>query len=237
VDPVVVRCTAAGLGEACGVLADWDRRVDLDSRGAVLWREFIDQFDGDALVDAGPLWAEPFDAADPVGTPSGLAPPLPDGTDPVVGALRAAIAGMDAAGLALDVPLGEVQIADRNGTIVPIHGGRGSEGVTNVVGSGSNATTTEPERDRGEPVEGTSLTSRGYPIANGTSFVYVLEYTADGPRARSLLTYGQTGDPDSPFFADQTERFSAKDWKAVPFTADDVEAATVDTYEVTGRRS
>ncbi|MGK2928298.1 MAG: penicillin acylase family protein [Acidimicrobiales bacterium] len=237
VDPVLVRCTDAGLGEACGVLAGWDRRVDLDSRGAVLWREFIDQFDGAALVDAGPLWAEPFDAVDPVGTPSGLAPPRPDGTDPVVDALRAAIAGMDAAGLALDVPLGEVQIADRNGTIVPIHGGRGSEGVTNVVGSGSNATTTEPERDRGEPVEGTSLTSRGYPIANGTSFVYVLEYTSDGPRARSLLTYGQTGEPGSPFFTDQTQRFSAKDWKTVPYPADDVEAATVDTYEVTGRRS
>lgn len=237
VDPVVVRCTDAGLGEACGVLADWDRRVDVDSRGAVLWREFIDQFDGTALVDAGPLWAEPFDAADPVGTPSGLAPPLPDGTDPVVDALRAAIAGMEAAGLALDVPLGEVQIADRNGTIVPIHGGRGSEGVTNVVGSGNNATTTEPGIDRGDPVEGTSLTTRGYPIANGTSFVYVLEYTADGPRARSLLTYGQTGDPDSPFFTDQTERFSAQDWKTVPFTTDDVEAATVDTYEVSAPRS
>lgn len=237
VDPVIERCAAAGLGQACVVLADWDRRVDIDSRGAVLWREFIDQFDGDALVDAGPLWAEPFDPADPVGTPSGLTPAPPDGADPVVDALQAAIAGMDAAGLALDVALGEVQIADRAGTIVPIHGGRGSEGVTNVVGSGSNGTTSEAGADRGDPIEGTSLTTRGYPIANGTSFVYVLEYTPDGLQARSLLTYGETGDPDSPYFSDQTERFSAKDWKTVPFVAGEVDDATIDSYEVTAPRS
>lgn len=236
VDGVVERCRAAAIGVACDVLADWDRHVDLDSRGAVLWREFIDQFDGAALVDQGPLWAEPFDPADPVGTPAGLAPPPGDGTDPVLDALQAAISGMESAGLALDVPLGEVQVADRGGEIVPVHGGTGSEGVTNVVGPGSNDTTTEDGADPGAPIEGTGLTTVGYPIANGTSFVYVLEFTDDGPVARSLLTYGETGDPTSPFFSDQTKRFSAKDWKPVRFGRELAGDAVVDRYEVTAPR-
>ena len=37
------------------------------------------------------------------------------------------------------------------------------------------------------------LTSEGYPITGGTSFVMVLEFTDHGPRARALLVWGQLG--------------------------------------------
>lgn len=242
VDGVVQRCRSAALGQACDVLEGWDRHVDLDSRGAVLWREFLREFDDEAFRTAGPLWATPFDPSDPVATPSGLAAAPADGPDPVIVALSTAMAGMDQAGLPFDVALGDVQLADRAGTLVPVHGGTGTEGVTNVVGTGRNDTTTEDELHAGERIGDTGFQTigtdaTGYPIANGTSFAYVLEFTADGVRANSLLTYGQTGDRESSFFVDQTQRFADKDWKTVPFTAADVEAAAVDVYEVTaGRR-
>ena len=236
VDAVVRRCRGASLGAACDVLANWDRHVDVSSRGAVLWREFITSFDRSAFADAGPLYAVPFDPADPVGTPSGLAPPAADGTDPVLDALRGAISSLDAAGVPLDVPLGQVQVALRAGQRIPVPGGTEWGGVTNVVGPGTNGTTTEANIDRGDPIEGSGLTTIGYPVANGTSFVYVIEFTAQGPVAESLLTYGETGDPTSPFFSDQTELFSTGQLKPVHFDEAGVAAHTVTSEEVGGAR-
>jgi acyl-homoserine-lactone acylase len=238
VDEVVDRCRGVEeLGPACEVLDTWDRKVDLDSVGAVLWRELITSYDTAALRDAGELWAEPFDPTDPVGTPRGLAPAPEDGPDPLLERLEAAVDALERAGVAVDAPLGEVQAADRAGERVPIHGGRGDEGVTNVVGFGGNDTTNEPAVERGEPVEGSRLTTLGYPISNGTSFIYVLEFADGGPRAVSLLTYGGSGDPGSPEHVAQTRRFSAKDWKEVRFRAEDIEAdPAARTYEVGAAR-
>ena len=57
------------LSEACDVLADWDLRVDRDSRGAHLFREF---------AEAGGLrFAVPFSATDPLNTPNTLDTPNP----------------------------------------------------------------------------------------------------------------------------------------------------------------
>jgi acyl-homoserine-lactone acylase len=214
VDEVVERCRAEGAeDELCDVLEAWDRRVDITSVGAALWREFIDSFPNAALVDAGPLWAEPFDPADPLDTPNGLS------ADPeIVPRLEAAAARLRSAGFAVDAPLGDLQFSERNGERIAIHGGTGAEGVSNVVGFGRNTTTAETGFDRGEVVDGSrSLTAKGYPITNGTSFIYALEFTPDGPVAQAFLTYGQTGDPASEFFGDQTKLFSAKQWRTLLF--------------------
>jgi acyl-homoserine-lactone acylase len=105
-----------------------------------------------------------------------------------------------------------VQYALRGDVRVPIHGGLGIEGVSNVVARGRNTTTSEPGADL------TGVTDVEWPIVNGTSFIYNLEFTADGPVAEAFLTYGQSGDPTSPFFSDQTELFSAKQWRPILFT-------------------
>ncbi len=234
-DEVLARCTEAATGvpeltEICEVLAGWDRRVDLDSVGAALWREFIDSFSNAELVNAGPLWAVPFDPADPVGTPAGLAPEAE-----VTDRLLAAAATLRAAGFDIDTPLGEIQFADRAGERIPIHGGTGSEGVSNVVGFGSNATTTEPGVERGTVIEGSrSLTDLGYPVANGTSFIYALEFTADGPAASAFLTYGPIGDPTAPAFVEATRAFSEKAWRPLRFTEADI-VADPDLAEYTVR--
>ncbi|MFQ5556252.1 MAG: penicillin acylase family protein [Acidimicrobiales bacterium] len=161
--------------------------------------------------------------------PRGRAPPVLD-------ALELAVDRIQQAGIALDAALGDIQWTDRNGVRVPVHGGSGAEGVTNVVGPGDNDTTSEPDIEQPERLfDGSSLTTEGYPIGFGTSFVYVLEFTPEGPRARALLSYGESGDPASPFFSDQTVRFSDKNWRPVEFTEDQImsDPALV-SYEVTG---
>ncbi len=227
VDEVVAACNAHAalvsdqIGvwpEVCDTLAAWDRRADVDSIGAALWREFIDTFSGAELVDAGPLWAVGFDPADPLGTPNGLSPDAD-----VALRIEAAAARLTVAGFAFDSPLGELQMADRGGERIAIHGGTGAEGVTNVVGFGSNDTTSEPGVERGVRVEGSrSLTTLGYPVSNGTSFIFDVEFTADGPVAEALLTYGESGDPTSPFFANQTTMFAAKQWRPILFTPEEI---------------
>jgi acyl-homoserine-lactone acylase len=176
------------LDHACEVLADWDARVDLDSRGAHLFREFARL--------GGIRFAEPFDPADPVATPRRL-----DVGDPrVLAALAGAIRLLESSGIPLDAPLGAVQTEPRGDRRIPIHGGPGAEGVFNVI--------TAPF------VEGAGYPK----ITSGSSFVMVVEFTDDGPRSRGLLTYSQSTDPTSPHFADQTELYSRKGWDDLRFT-------------------
>ncbi len=57
--------------------------------------------------------------------------------------------------------------------------------------------------------------------SRGNSFVAVVEF---GPRlrAKSLLAGGQSGDPGSPHFADQAQRYAARQFKDVAFYPEDV---------------
>lgn len=223
--PIAVDSVTVDLGPACRVLAEWNGRFDLDSRGAVLWREFITRFQPLDQYLAGPLFAENFDPERPIDTPRELALPR-DGRDQVLEALARAVRVLESGGLPLDVPLRHVQRADRGGRKVPIHGGHGFwEGVPNFVHFRPNATTLEPGPQAGPRVPGSRLlTSEGYPITGGTSFVMVLEFTDRGPRARALLVSGQTGDPASPRFREQTELYSSKRWRDVRFTEEEIQA-------------
>ena len=101
-----------------------------------------------------------------------------------------------------------------------MHGGLGDEeGIANFVRSGPNTTTLEPDAPAAALVQGSRhLTRDGYPVTNGSSFVMVVGFTDAGPRARAILTYGESGDPQSPHFSDQTELFSRKGWRDVLFS-------------------
>lgn len=65
--------------------------------------------------------------------------------------------------------------------------------------------------------------------ASGNSFVAVVEF-GDKVRAKSILAGGQSGDPQSPHFDDQSERYVNRDFKDVAFYLEDVEARAVRTY-------
>ncbi len=222
---VALAAATVDLTDACQVLAAWDSIYDLDRVGAALWRELVSRYSFDELTDAGALWAVPFDPADPVNTPSGLAAPPAGEADPVLVNLGRAVQILDKAGFGVHTPLGEMQVANRDQTMVPIHGGTNADGVTNVVGYSGTTGSTEPFPHRPDPVAPDSnLTPEGYWINTGTSFLMAVQLTADGPVAEGLVTYGDTGDRSSPLFVVQTQRFSDKSWRPFLFTPEAITA-------------
>jgi acyl-homoserine-lactone acylase len=238
-DDVVTRCRAVGsfpvddeeidLHAAADVLAAWDGRFDLDSVGAVLWREFMAGFPAADIRSGGSLFAHPFDPADPVATPHGLAPEV-EGFDPTVLALAAAVVHLRQAGVALDARLGDVQWAQRGAERVPVHGGGEADGVTNIlapVGALSTASLEPghpPLAPVGDRTARTGLAEGGYRCTYGTSFLMAVELTDDGPRALGLLAYGQSGDPRSEHHVDGTRAYAAKAPRPLLFADADIEA-------------
>jgi acyl-homoserine-lactone acylase len=194
----------------CAVLAQWDRRDDLHSRGAHVFREFWRR--AQSLPE---LWRVPFDRKDPIHTPLGLnvvghraSPTL---RNAVFDALGQAVHAIRAAGFALDAPLGDLQRRTGPAGPVPLAGGEEFEGVLNVL-----ATT-----------DVMPLTRAGYAIDTGTSYLQIVAFEEDGPVAWTLLPYGQSSDPASPYAFDQLPAFSAKQWYIVPFKAADIAAERV----------
>ncbi|XXX76546.1 penicillin acylase family protein [Sorangium sp. So ce134] len=237
--PVDVEGEPVDVADACAALAAWDGRVDLESVGAVVWRELLGRFSGADTADAGRLYAQPFDPEDPLETPRDLVEPPAEGADPILVALAEATLALAQAGLDPTTPLGEAQFTMKADAI-PIHGGNSREGVANIVGfstSGLNSTLL-PRLNTGEIVSSTTgLTTSGYPVNFGTSFVMAVEHTGGGPRAEALLSYAQSTDPASPHFADQTELFSRKEWRPVLFAQEEIAAdPELVVQEVSGRR-
>ncbi len=240
-DAVVERCQGGATGvfegetvdlsQACDVLTTWDTRLDLDSVGAVVWREFLGDFDPAALSDAGVLFAEPFDAGSAddatsaVFTPRGLSTSTEGAeSDRVLDALAGAVVRLRNAGVAIDAPLRDAQYTFRGGERVPIHGGGRAEGVANLIIYNNLKTTVPEPLPRGEVLNGgTDLTTDGYVVNYGTSFIMAMQFTDESPEAYAFITYGQSDDPGSPYHVDQTRRFSDKDWRRLLYTEEDIE--------------
>ncbi len=236
---VVSRCRAAGAIERSGRTVDlraaadaldaWDRRAELTSRGAVLWRETLRTFARSDWLNAGPLFAEPFDPDDPVLTPRGLTTVADGSDDPVVSAVATAVQLLEDAGIGLDTPLGDVQWARRGEVRVPVHGGTECEGLMNILSptgalsAGLPVDSLEPRPPAPASVGGRGgLGNGGYQVDYGTSFLMVVELTDDGPRGVGLLAYGQSGDPSSAHHADGTQAFAAKALRPLLFADADI---------------
>jgi acyl-homoserine-lactone acylase len=208
--PVTVDGQAVDLRPGCDVLAAWDKRFETTSRGAVLWRETVFSVTGGsvtALNEAGPLFGVAFSAANPANTPSG-AP-----TDPtaLLDGLARAMVRMRSLGFALNVRMDAVQYTLKGTDRIPVPGSTEDVGIANMAEySPVPGTSLEPVFDAGTPVPGTDLTSRGYVINYGTSFLLTIGYTAQGLDAKCILTFSESTDPASPTFADQTRLYAQK---------------------------
>ena len=226
-DAVVKRCKAApsvdvngktvDLHAACSALGDWDLRLDVDSAGAPLWREFLADFFHIFLGTFG-LFEDSFDANDPIDTPRTLTAR----DDVLLPALGRAVERLRSVGADEAVTLGELQFAQRGDARLPIPGGVNAEGAFNIVGYEGFDGTLLPFAVRSEVVDGIGLTAEGYPVNAGSSFMLITAFTDDGPEARAVLTYSQSADPESPHYADQTRLFAAKKSRDVLFSEDDI---------------
>ena len=203
-------CAAAEGGEACELLAAWDGRTDADSVGAHIFREFFTR------VPADP-WTVPFDPADPVGTPRDL----DESNEDVVAAMRDALAYLEEEGVPLDAELGSLQVAaDEGAPPIALGGGFGSLGNANALAIG------DPATNQG----------RLYPISYGSSHIQAVRFTDRGVNADTILTYGQSLDPGSPFASDQTRLFGNEQWVDFPWTDRQIRRSAIGRYVVSARR-
>ena len=191
------------LAEACSILSNWDRRQDVDSVGALIFNRFWD-----IARDLSDHYAVPFDVDDPIHTPSGLKIDQAATQEFIVAALTEAVASLHDAGIPLDAKWGDVQFAMRNGEKIGIPGGSGRQGMFSVINSRFDA-------DKG-----------GFnPITSGNSYIQTVTWDADGtPNAKAILTYSQSPEPDSEFYADMTKLYSQSQWVDLPFTDEEIEA-------------
>jgi acyl-homoserine-lactone acylase len=188
------------LRRACTVLAAWDRKVDVDSRGALLFREFWLK-----AAEMSIKWRVPLDPADPVNTPRGVAP---DAVAPLLGQLRAAAGRMQLLGIALDARLGDYQFQAVGLTRIPVHGGTGDmDGVYNALHLRS------------------ALKAQGYEdVVWGTSYIQLVAFSDAGVVAHGLLLYGQSTDPASSRYYDQLQLYVDKQVPRLPFSEGEIRA-------------
>ncbi|MET0235878.1 MAG: penicillin acylase family protein, partial [Kibdelosporangium sp.] len=170
--------------DACEALRKWDKRFTTSSRGALLFQRFWGRVPRSS-------WKVPFDAADPVRTPNTLNTAHPE----VQKALQDAVAELRAAKIPFDAPLGENQYVVRNGERIPVHGSPNNTGVLNML---------VPVWD---PAKGNTE------VVHGSSYIQAVSLDRGNcPDARTLLTYSQSSNPTSPYFADQTKLFAQGEW-------------------------
>lgn len=198
---VAVDTATVDVSKTCQLLAAWDRKQDVDSRGAQIWTEFWPVVD-----DAPNLWTVPFDVEDPVRTPRGINKADAQVRKAVMQALAAATKRLDDAQIPLDAAWGEVQYTEKNGEKIGIPGGAHPGTFSNITA----------RLARG----------KGYtPILSGNSWMQVVTWTNAGDvDARGLLSYSQSEEPDSPYAVDQTKLYSQQQWLKLPFTEAQIEA-------------
>lgn len=222
----------AGLSAAvCDALRDWSGQYNLDSTGAQLMREFLSFFrDGGHRGLSNDFFANSFNVSAAATTPSGLKPFTgAAANDPVLKALAGAASRLTAHGIALDAKLGDIQhvIKAEGHAPIAITGGYSYEGVFNVIessfgrrDSSAIANTVVGKKLSGSVLSEVEAGKAAYHINYGSSIVLALKMTDKGPEADMFLTYGQSHDPESEYFEDQTQMFSELEWRKMDITTD-----------------
>ncbi len=227
------------VDQACTVLKSWNGTYDLASVGAHVYRVFITDYRTKFATNL----TKPFNPADPVGTPSTPAPADPNNlaNDPLLQSLASGLQRLDQARIPYTASLGSVQYVQPSGGVppggtpvalgqsFPWHGGDGTlDGAFNAVRYVNTAVQEDTRLPRINPATiastaGLSATpGEGWLIAYGTSWHFGLEFTASGPRALGLLSYGQSSNAASPYFNDQMRRYSDKNMRSIPFSDSEI---------------
>lgn len=133
---------------------------------------------------------------------------LPELLPAMLAALKGAADKLQSLGVPFDGRLGDYQVEPRNGVRIPLHGGNGNQ-----------------EGTYGSLTMRSGLTAQGYVGAHwGQSYIQTVTFDEQGPVAQAMLTYGQSTDPRSPWYADQTMVYSRKEWPSLPFTPEKIRA-------------
>jgi acyl-homoserine-lactone acylase len=181
------------VSEACPVLNAYGATATLNDKGGWLFQEWFER----APNGQADFWVHPWTVTEPVYTPNTLNTSLQASKE----ALATAVSSMEARGIALDASIGEVQRAPQPGA-APLPGCLEGDGCYAAIGSSFP-----------------TPTSKQAEVTGGTSIVMFTELQAGHePVSKGLLAYSQSEDPTSPYYEDQTQRFSKNEWITLPWT-------------------
>ncbi len=198
------------LGDALAVLEAWDKTASPEARGAVLFTEWYDRYyrgSGSSTAEReARAYARPWTSEDPTGTPDGLGDPA----RAVRALAEAADAVMQEHGR-LDPAWGDLVRVILGDVDVPVGGCSGMYGCFRVL-------SIRPTGDG------------RYQNAGGDGWVLAVEFTRAGPRARSILAYGASSLPNSPWFSDQAAMYARGELKEVAFSEAEIAGQLVRRY-------
>jgi acyl-homoserine-lactone acylase len=205
-----VRATkpAGEVADALALIRRWNNTAAADSRGAMLFEIWFQRYAQGRQGATGlpqRVFAHDWSVDDPLRTPRGLADPAR-----AAEAFTWAVEETARRHGRWDVAWGEVHRVRRGSVDVPVGGCSGQMGCFRVLSFTRDA-------------DGKLSAS------TGDAWVLAVEFGAT-PRAYSVLAYGQSPKPDSPWHADQAAMFARGEMKKVAFTARDVDAQALVRY-------
>ena len=191
----------------------WNGTVAPDVSGGTLFEAWFRRYIAEDSTNPGSsderwrrAFRDPWTPADPVATPRGIANPARAAM-----AFTAAIEELKTDFGRWDVAWGDVHRVRVGDVDVPANGCAGDLGCFRVLGFA-------PSPD-GKWV-----------AARGDAWVLAVEFGADGPRAYSILAYGESDDPASPHHTDQTAMFARGELKRVAFSEREIASQLVRHY-------
>lgn len=195
------------VADAIALLERWDNTAAPDSRGSTIFELWWQHYSGIRPPERNILpddkrYAMVWSVSDPFNTPRGLAD-----NARAVESFTWAVAETKRRNGSLDVTWGDVHRVRRGKADVPVGGCGNDLGCFRILSFARDAD--------------------GKLAANsGDGWVLAVEFS-DTPRAYSVLAYGQSRLPDSPWHADQAEMFARGELKKVAFTESDINAQAI----------
>ena len=185
---------ANALQPLCTSLKNWDQRANLDSGVGLV--HFINLMQH--LQQIPDAWRVAFDPAHPLTTPSGLAIDRAPVAKALLEAMLASSAEVSKLG---QTRWGDIQVSGQT----PIHGGPQELGIYNAM-------QTVPRADGKREV------------VSGTSYLQIVSFDDKGPNAVGVLAFSESSNPASAYSKDQTQAFSEKKLRPLPFTEAQIKA-------------
>lgn len=196
---------------AIQMLERWDNTAAPDSRGGTLFEEWWATYSGfrrtpPAAYPNEQRFARVWSENDPFNTPSGLADKAR-----AVDAFKTAVSEITRRYGSVDVSWGEVHRVRRGSVDVPVGGCSNELGCFRILSY---------TRSRDGKLAANS----------GDGWILGVEF-GDVPRAFSILAYGESNLPTSPYFSNQAEMFARGEFKKVAFLEADVNAQAIKRYK------
>ncbi len=198
------------VASALVLLEKWDNTTSPESRGSVVFQEWWRHYSGirgdnrQSLPD-DQRYAKVWSVDDPFNTPSGLAD-----LKRAAESFAWAVDEVKKRYGSFDVAWGDVYRVRRGNVDVPVGGCGNDLGCFRIMNY-------------------TRQSDGKFAATGGDCWVYAVEF-GDVPMAYTVLAYGQSNRPESPYYADQAAMFAKGEMKPIAFTKADIDKQAIVRY-------